>query len=428
MDEPAKFDLILNAIVAARKKFSDVCIVLELAPPLKLPSDDLSAAEIAKMLPPPSLDSEGRFLGMSKSQVLDILEDFQKQAKVIKVSEANYPLNRRGREIIAYGVEDPKTGEQVWVSPEEFAKTGVVVSDDHPVADFQRRKITLSILPGFDNWYSGYLLKKEHGLAQLNLLNLAKVYSTVLDIEEKFQLDPSPQVEIDVTFRHVLPCLGRTFNPYEYRQDALKYLKRTGVVESFYPATINPLVFLDYSKTIEIRINIPKFQEFKAKIEEAYRAKEKETVASVDATPQPEAASEKPQSNCTLPASCRIEDLCLEFVSETSVRIRIPDQKPSTLTFSELGLQDRRRGDMPGILWETLQAFAEHNGVITWQSQGIPHRVQKRLGTHVQRLRKWFQSFFQTDQDPFHPYRPEKAYRCRFQIADKSYGGTGRPS
>lgn len=427
MDESAKFDLILNAIVAARKKFSDICIVLELAPPLKLPSDDLSASEIAKMLPPPSLDSEGRLLGMSKSQVLDILEDFQKQAKVIKVSEANYPLNRPGRKIIAFGVEDPKTGEQVWVSPEEFAKTGVVVADDHPVADFQRRKITLSILPGFDNWYSGYLLKKEHGLAQLNLLNLAKIYSTVLDIDEKFQLDPSPQVEIDVTFRHVLPPLGLTFNPYEYRQDALKYLKRTGIVESFYPALLIPTVFLDYSKTIQVCINIPKFQEFKARIEEAYRTREG-TAASVDVTPQTKAASETPQINCKLPATCRIEDLSLEFVSETSVRIRIPDQKPNTLTFSELGLQDRRRGDMPGILWKTLQTFAEHNGTITWQSQDIPHRVQKRLGTHVQRLRKWFQSFFQTDQDPFHPYRPEQAYRCRFQIADKSYGGTGRPS
>lgn len=139
-------------------------------------------------------------------------------------------------------------------------------------------------------------------------------------------------------------------------------------------------------------------------------------------------AREKLQVTYPLPTGCPIGQLRVEFVSKDSVRFHAPEARAKTFTFSDLGLQDGRRGDMPGVLWETLQIFAEHNGTITWEMEDVPSRVQKHLKKHVQRLRIWFQGIFQTEQDPFHPYRPRREYRCRFQIADKSYGGGGRSS
>ena len=100
----------------------------------------------------------------------------------------------------------------------------------------------------------------------LSPVNLAKIYCTVLDIDDKLQITPSSTVCIDLQFRNVPRALGR-FNVVDYRLDALTYLKNCGVVEKH---DCTPLSHMagDY---INVTVDIPRFQEFKTQITAAYK-------------------------------------------------------------------------------------------------------------------------------------------------------------
>ncbi len=128
-----------------------------------------------------------------------------------------------------------------------------------------------------------------------------------------------------------------------------------------------------------------------------------------------------------LPRGCKFEHVKIELASDSSLRIRLPERNPRVLTYSDLGFQDKRRGDMPNVLWEVLRALAENNGTIDWESE-VPPAWRKQLPKHVQRLRQQLQSIFQTNQDPFEYDFSSKGYRCRFQVKDASRGGAGRRS
>ena len=279
MDKIQKFDLIINAILEARKKCRDSLVMLELSIP-EMPSD-LSALEIAKWLQTqpkinPSINTEGKLQGLSRSEVLGILEEFQREEKVIELSQVNRPFNQRGQKTIAYGIKDPKTGKQAWMPAEEFSKKAVLSSTGYPADDFLRDKIGLSILPGFDNWHFAYLLGKKDDLSNLSFVNLSKICHTVLDIDDKLQIDPGPDVEITPDLQNFSHSLGSQFNPFEYREEALMYLKRIGIIKSFDPSRLKSLEFAGpiLGQNVRVYVNIQRFNEFKPKVIEAYKARE----------------------------------------------------------------------------------------------------------------------------------------------------------
>jgi hypothetical protein len=275
MDPSQKFDLIISAVVEARKKHGDF-VVLNLAPRMKLPDEELSASEIAKLLPPPSLDSEGRLQGVSRVEVLTLLEDFQRFGR-IELSEANYPPKGVDRKIVAIRVGDPKTGE--WVS-EKLPKGGIAIPDDPAL---RQRRIILTILPGFDNWLAGYQLQHRDDLESLDPLNLAKVYCTVMDIHEKLQITGLGALKLGVQFAQSSPLLGQNFSPVTYREEALTYLKNKGILQGFIAKSAMDVGYM------VVNVNIPKFQAFKPRIVSIHAAKLQELCP-----PPPEPSSPPP--------------------------------------------------------------------------------------------------------------------------------------
>lgn len=138
-------------------------------------------------------------------------------------------------------------------------------------------------------------------------------------------------------------------------------------------------------------------------------------------------SNEKLPITYPLPSGCPFEQVNIELVSDDSVRIRFPGKNPRVFTYSDLGFQDKRRGDMPNVLWKVLRYFAEGKGAIDWESD-VPVVWRRQLPKHIQRLRQYLQFILQTDRDPFEYDPVSKGYRCRFQTKDVSRGGAGRRS
>lgn len=119
-----------------------------------------------------------------------------------------------------------------------------------------------------------------------------------------------------------------------------------------------------------------------------------------------------------LPYDWQWEQLKIEICSNDSFRASYPGMKPERFTYVEFGLKDHRKGDLPTKLWEVLNQFADHHGMISLEESKKLYDLPHKLETHVQRLRKHLKTFFKKDDDPFYPYKAGECYRCRFQISD----------
>lgn len=108
---------------------------------------------------------------------------------------------------------------------------------------------------------------EQPDLRALSPVNLAKIYCTVLDINDKLQIDPTPTVYIDLQFRNITKALGGRFNVVDYRLDALAYLKNRGVVENHDCTPLSHMV----GDVVKVTMNIPRFQEFKRQITAVYK-------------------------------------------------------------------------------------------------------------------------------------------------------------
>jgi hypothetical protein len=127
-----------------------------------------------------------------------------------------------------------------------------------------------------------------------------------------------------------------------------------------------------------------------------------------------------------LPEGVSFEAVSIAFVGDDWVSTSISGKPLGRFSFAHLGLADGRKQDRPNRLWETLRTFAEHGGSVHWGKTDIPEDIHKNLKKSVQRLRKHLRHLFHTQADPFHPYSKNDGYRCRFRIADESFGGVGR--
>lgn len=228
MDEQEKFDLIINAIQDARKG--------QTGPIIELP-----------------IDLNHKLHGISSYAIRDILERSLNQKGVLGVLDPY-------RNATSSGPKIPSMGGHVSSASGE-SKTLL----DTP----KKPHLRILIHEGFDNWYEGYVLSKQDDLGSLSLLNLAKIYCTVLDIDEKLQVNPSPTVKIDLSFRNRSFGLGENFNSYEYRNDALNYLRNKGVINGF------KIHSSEYGSSVDVAVNLSRFREFRPKVAKLHQAKEK---------------------------------------------------------------------------------------------------------------------------------------------------------
>jgi len=138
----------------------------------------------------------------------------------------------------------------------------------------ENEPIHLTVLPTFKNWYALYLLKKNQKLEDLDLLHIENVYNTVLDIAERLQINPSTTVKIKLNQECRFPLLDEKcdglLHSAEYRRDALTYLAQKDIITD---------VKVQYSEygdnTVDVSLNLDKFQQFKNEIAKVYENKGK---------------------------------------------------------------------------------------------------------------------------------------------------------
>lgn len=217
-------------------------------------------------------------------------------------------------------------------------------------------------------------------LPSLSLTNLAKLYYTAEDIDERLQIDPLPTIKIPLAFSAHAKLVPK--DPKEAvvtaREDALKLLQYKKAVRGWKFILRDPLmVSLEdmmgtFTESVQVDVDIAKFREIKPQITEAFLAKEPETLIPEKQCGRTgkRPASQQPQDQdtdamyeieLTTSREILINNLVLarpEFGSENEIVFRFLFDNPNrTVTLDEL---QKRMGDQP--IKKTLHKIVENLG------------------------------------------------------------------
>ena len=114
------------------------------------------------------------------------------------------------------------------------------------------------------------------------------------------------------------------------------------------------------------------------------------------------------------PAGASWGEVRLRFTSDFQVQIWVRDES-GTRNFAEMGFEDRRgTGDKPTMGWQLLKQFAECGGVLPPFEFNDSKRAV--IEKQVQTIRKRLKGLFGIQEDPFHKFRLNQAYRAKFHI------------
>jgi hypothetical protein len=114
------------------------------------------------------------------------------------------------------------------------------------------------------------------------------------------------------------------------------------------------------------------------------------------------------------PARATWEDVRLT-VSEHQVRIEVRGTR-RTLTFTEAGFEERRRGNVPNRLWRLLRLFGQHGGIIPFDNPATDGKARDNLKQYVTKLGQQLVLLLQIEERPFKGCRRTRRYEARFQI------------
>jgi hypothetical protein len=105
-----------------------------------------------------------------------------------------------------------------------------------------------------------------------------------------------------------------------------------------------------------------------------------------------------PEYRFPTPPGTSWEQVHIRFITQHQIHIHVGD-KSGTYEFSHMAMGDgRKKDEEPDEQWRLLIAFAENDGVITWDSKQADRNNKKRKETLSLRLRE----FFSLDDEPFH--------------------------
>ena len=140
------------------------------------------------------------------------------------------------------------------------------------IAFFDPISIEINLLETFDNWYAAYVYKKDRTLADLSSLQLEALYDIVLNISEKFETNPSPNINLPPSLLQRLPllqemCLTKQ-EESNLQAEALSYLASKGIILDF-KLTEEPFL-ADENTEIALQIDVEKFLNFKREIQNVY--------------------------------------------------------------------------------------------------------------------------------------------------------------
>ena len=120
---------------------------------------------------------------------------------------------------------------------------------------------------------------------------------------------------------------------------------------------------------------------------------------------------EKKQYRFDLPPGTGWEDVSIHFLDDHSLSVTIGGKEKVELLYHEMGMADKRNSK-PTELWLLLRAFADQNGILSWESGSASEKIRQQK----KRLSKHLCSIFGLTADPIPYASEEKGYVCRFKI------------
>ncbi|MEK6675070.1 MAG: hypothetical protein AABZ47_05370 [Planctomycetota bacterium] len=114
------------------------------------------------------------------------------------------------------------------------------------------------------------------------------------------------------------------------------------------------------------------------------------------------------------PADAKWKDVTIRFVDGHTVFVKVKGTTGRYL-YSDMGMIDRRKA-APDSQWQLLTAFAEGNGMFTWDHPTAHKKKQKQRETLAARL----QRFFRIDDDPFVYVEDTKGWQSRFTVVPET--------
>ena len=247
-------------------------------------------------------------------------------------------------------------------------------------------------------------------LEDLTIVNLEKVRTLVLDINDKLQLLNDSQIIFECHSIYDTEIFKTDdFNEIDYsrgRQESIKFLYDQKVITT-YRAIFNEVdeVYgefggLDLVKTkkvgihrFQVTVDIERFKDFKKEIEKLHK-RILDSDESVD---------------FDIPDGTKWEDIKIKFKDGLTVKILVHD-KVYDKTCRELGFEDKRTLK-PNEQWKLLGKLA-HEGGITWGDKPATWKIKSRK--HL--LSKKLRSIFRINSDPFMLYTSEHGYRLKFTL------------
>ncbi|MBT5759081.1 MAG: tetratricopeptide repeat protein [Candidatus Marinimicrobia bacterium] len=106
----------------------------------------------------------------------------------------------------------------------------------------------------------------------------------------------------------------------------------------------------------------------------------------------------------------------IELVSDDSILVKAPDFKTKRFNYTDLGMRDDRRGDMPNQLWLMIKNLAENNGVLP--TDEMTYHRRGKIEKTIQRLRTHFKTLFGIGGMPINRFSKKHGYVTQFNIKD----------
>lgn len=107
-------------------------------------------------------------------------------------------------------------------------------------------------------------------------------------------------------------------------------------------------------------------------------------------------------------------DIVIKFKDGHNVQI-IAGEEIYTANYKEMGFEDSRKLK-PNEQWIFLKLLSKSNGRVSWNDNLANNLIKKKKQLLADNLKK----YFSINNDPFYPYKKEKAYQLKLNISPES--------
>jgi hypothetical protein len=153
-------------------------------------------------------------------------------------------------------------------------------------------------------------------------------------------------------------------------------------------------------------------------------AEEPNKKEAVETSPE---KSDNPEATKLFPCKegTKWEDVKITLIASDTVRIETPNGK-GRYTYHELGMADKRPGDKPKEVWETLKLFASNQGIFPQENQKVNEKnlveKAKHLNAHLKKL------FGIKERIYKHFYKKLRRYETKIKFSDQTIAHVPDPS